>query len=266
MLPFSYIITNIIMKRTEILKRCSSLGYGMLDKAKIAVSYLYLRLKDSFFLPPISLSICFSFHGRKQRLSISSISDYWAIKDIFLDGEYDLKREIHPTIIVDLGANIGISAIYFALKYPHAQVFAFEPHPQTFARLKENVKDVASIHPHKYAISDAKGHVSFSAAKHSTHASLFGSSKDFVDVESIRPDDLFGLLNIEKIDILKFDIEGAERFLLEDFSRFGHVRNYVGEMHYDIHPVRYESSQEKIQYIQIRRAFYRAREAIDPYA
>ncbi len=89
-------------------------------------------------------------HGRIIALAIESVIEFYVLRNIFSLGSYDLTRlagwpDIKDAyeqivasgkipLIVDCGANIGFSAIYFALQFPAARIAAIEPQPQNFER------------------------------------------------------------------------------------------------------------------------------------
>src|ERR1700747_2328431 len=50
--------------------------------------------------------------------------------------EYYVPPGLRPKIILDVGSNIGASIIYFHQHFPGANIFGFEPHPDTFRILK----------------------------------------------------------------------------------------------------------------------------------
>jgi len=94
--------------------------------------------------------------GRRDVFFRKGTSDEHVIWSIFERSDYDLARlrrfpEIldlverrhrqgqHP-LIVDAGANIGMSAVYFALTYPTARIVALEPEPGNFALLERNTR------------------------------------------------------------------------------------------------------------------------------
>src|SRR5512139_2849374 len=62
------------------------------------------------------------------------------VHEVFVNGAYAFEPPTCRPRIVDCGANIGMSVIFFKSLYPDAEVLAFEPDPRTFARLKENVE------------------------------------------------------------------------------------------------------------------------------
>ncbi len=66
--------------------------------------------------------------------------------------EYDHIDLSEPGVIIDAGANIGTSSIFFARKYPGARIFAIEPETSNFTLLKKNTRKYRNIVPIKAAI------------------------------------------------------------------------------------------------------------------
>ena len=68
--------------------------------------------------------------------------DVWIVKETYLDRFYE--RYGTPIgdgwTVVDIGAGIGDYAIYAALGHPQNTVYAFEPFPESFALLQENLQ------------------------------------------------------------------------------------------------------------------------------
>jgi FkbM family methyltransferase len=50
-------------------------------------------------------------------------------------------------VVVDCGANIGITSLFLAARYPRAKILSIEPHPGNFALLKANVETVPRLLP-----------------------------------------------------------------------------------------------------------------------
>ena len=63
---------------------------------------------------------------------------YGSIHEAFEFGEYSFV-DVEDRIVVDIGANVGDSSIYFALKGAK-KVIAIEPHPKAFEELVSNTK------------------------------------------------------------------------------------------------------------------------------
>lgn len=68
--------------------------------------------------------------------------DYWLFIENLLDDTYDLKslRHLSFNTIVDIGANIGLFTIATKNYWPKAKKYLFEPNPNSFRLLVENLK------------------------------------------------------------------------------------------------------------------------------
>jgi hypothetical protein len=84
------------------------------------------------------------------------------------DSEYWLPPHFKPRSILDLGANIGIASIDFALRYPQASIIAIEPVAANFQLLQKNISGFQNIR----ALNVAVG-------KHEERAALRAPGKNF---------------------------------------------------------------------------------------
>jgi FkbM family methyltransferase len=135
--------------------------------------------------------------------------------------EYNHIRLSAPKTIVDAGANIGTSSIFFATKYPGARIFAIEPEAGNFELLKENTKNYSNIVPIRAAIwgSDCTrtiqnrftGHWGYTVSETTNRIEPTGQEINCVTMNSLRKE-----YGIESIDLLKMDIEGGEKDVLEN--------------------------------------------------
>jgi FkbM family methyltransferase len=159
-------------------------------------------------------------------------SDLAILKKIFVDNEYDFDLPYSPEIIFDLGSNVGLSVIYFRLKYPNAKIYAFEPDPETFKKLRKNIKQFNNIFIFNLAISDKNGKEKFYIyPNQSMSSSLLQRlpNQPFVEVETKTLDSILDELSINKVDLLKFDIEGAEYGVFKKFKNLDKINNIIGE-------------------------------------
>ena len=167
-------------------------------------SYLWLRLSSFGKFNTIGL-LKHKFYLRR------GTSDREVFEQIFIDRQYEFKLGFVPKMIIDCGANIGLSAIYFANKFPDAKIIAIEAELSNFEMLKMNCShypNIICLHNavwHKeetLTIEDpGKGHFSFKTTNTRT-----GHQK----VETVTLQSLMTRYNIDSIDLLKIDIEGAE--------------------------------------------------------
>ena len=83
------------------------------------------------------------------KLKARGIMDIWSIKETFLDRFYERfgVRIEDGWTIVDIGGGIGDYTLFAAAAAPHGKVFAFEPFPESFALLQENLaaNDAANV-------------------------------------------------------------------------------------------------------------------------
>ena len=56
--------------------------------------------------------------------------------------------------ILDVGANVGAAALYFALNYPHARVLAYEPAPSSYALLVRNTRGLPRVEAFNFGLAD----------------------------------------------------------------------------------------------------------------
>jgi FkbM family methyltransferase len=141
-------------------------------------------------------------------------SDFAVYKQIFIRGDYNFKLPNEPKVIVDLGANIGLFTLIMKSRFPKAKIFAVEPDQQNYEILVRNVaaeSDLKTICAGVWNI-DTRLSISdkFELGKWAMvveEDSLKGEICA-ISMETIIRDN-----NIDFIDILKIDIETAEKIL-----------------------------------------------------
>lgn len=135
------------------------------------------------------------------------------LQEIFIDQIY--KQPLPPkALILDCGANIGLSVLWFKQQDSTARIIAFEPDPTNFQLLEQNIaaNKLDNVTCHHAAVWKEDTERAFSSA--AGMASGFASqiSKDTIAVSCLR---LKSFLH-QPIDFLKIDIEGAEWEVLND--------------------------------------------------
>lgn len=138
------------------------------------------------------------------------------LKEIYLDGcyEFDLGSNKSPYII-DCGANIGLSVLYFKKMYPDAKIMAIEADPVIFDVLKRNVTNagLTDVELINAAVWDSAEQLSFrTEGGASGRIAMVGDEHKMTSIRGVR---LRDLLN-KKVDLLKIDIEGAESRVIKD--------------------------------------------------
>jgi FkbM family methyltransferase len=117
-------------------------------------------------------------------------------------------------VVVDIGANVGIVAIFAALRTKNT-VHAFEPSPENFEFLKKNVEanGLRNIEVYNFAVSDKTQKLTRLYLDKSYGNSLLTEdcpTDEYVDVPSISLPDLVDRISVPEIGFLKMDCEGSE--------------------------------------------------------
>lgn len=179
-------------------------------------------------------TVSIHLNGRYANIQVSSFGDYTTLEEIFLDRVYELPKGFEPRTIVDLGSNIGIGVAYFALSYPQAHIWAFEPDPNNWQRLRINAVNLDQVQIFNVAAASDSGTALFTADNHrGTSSGLFGEDKSqSIQVETCSLDHILDKIDRPQIDLVKFDIEGSEYEVFESFTGWDRVYAFSGELHH----------------------------------
>ena len=232
-------IFSFVSKLKNYLKKVlsfSRLGDGLMGRSIFIFYYFFLSFKRIVGLKRSFKNykkLKLRFLGKSFPFYIKRQIDFSVLKEIFITKEYDINLSSRPKIIVDIGSNIGASVIYFRIKYPEAKIFAFEPDPYNFEQLKMNTRAFDNIFLFQKVISSKGGQIKFYASKdYHLSSSIFlrsGVSQQEIEVESITLDDL--IKDEGCIDLLKFDVEGAEYEIFKNCSCLDKIKYLIGEVH-----------------------------------
>lgn len=201
----------------------------------LLIQLWYFTVTRKWILKGKEMAFNFSYQGRNFQFSISSSVDLAALYEVFVLEEYhwDLKKV--PEVIIDLGAHIGDTALYYHILYPSAKIFAFEPAPASFKKLVKNTSSIKEIVPVQAALGKSDGMAQLNIVPSSLGNSLKmrDNSESSVTVPVYSLSSLNKVCDIHSADLIKFDIEGGEEnflgFQLSDLSLA-----YIGEVHLDL--------------------------------
>ncbi len=143
-------------------------------------------------------------------------SDIDVFNQVLVNLEYNINEEINPKIIIDAGANIGLTSLFFSNKYPGAKIIAIEPEKDNFKFLVKNCSTLKNIIPINKAVWSDNNPVHFKKSQSKDSHFISNEDNDADLVETITIPDILSNYRIDRIDILKLDIEGAEK---EIFSK-----------------------------------------------
>lgn len=118
---------------------------------------------------------------------------------------------------VDVGANIGLMSIFVASRFPEAVIHAFEAHPETMDILKQNlsINQLSWVYPNAFALGNEEGEfmIYTDHGKNRGGASLI--SPDVLTEGFEIPVRRLDNLNLNKIEMIKLDVEGYELEVLK---------------------------------------------------
>lgn len=191
--------------------------FGVLGTAKLVASRR--RLKQ--FLPAWTNTISvrgypFPFHFRH------GTTDKYVIAEVLLREQYAQVLGLSPVrSIVDAGANIGTASVFLLNAFPEATLVALEPDPGNFDMLSRNLSYYkgraavlrTALWHQQEALTLDRGHYRDGGEWSIQVQSAMAGAEP---VEATTMGALMSDFQLESIDLLKIDIEGAERHLFED--------------------------------------------------
>lgn len=163
-------------------------------------------------------------------------------------------------VIIDIGAHIGTVSMLFALKFPHAKIYSYEPHPHNYRLLKENIaiNNMMNVKAFKNAVSDKKQKVTlYFREKYTAGCSLdpllqgCTDNVNRADVETMRLDDVFKDNKIKVCDLLKIDAEGVDYLILSGASEktLRNIKHIHAEFHNKVEKDEMEKLLKKYDFI-----------------
>lgn len=172
--------------------------------------------------PPASAKTQFKASFGFNMASIQGITTPFAFRpedmpilvSIFKKKEYLLPiKKFQPKLILDCGGNVGCAAVYFANEYPNAQIYSVEPEKNNFKLLTFNTNFYDNVHPIRSALWDKETFIrvedkGFGVAGYMTSETKNNDSNALMTTTVSK---LLAESGFKEIDLLKVDIEGAEK-------------------------------------------------------
>ena len=160
--------------------------------------------------------------------------DLESAKQVFIQEMFEpLSNFKDVKLIVDLGAYIGLVSYYFATKYPDALVIAFEPDHESYERACVNCSEnpnSSNITIYNLALWPRPARLSLIRCERTWATSATEATGKW-QVTGITMNQVVAVCD-QTIDILKIDIEGAQKYLFaENVEWLNSVRNLCIELH-----------------------------------
>ena len=164
-----------------------------------------------------------------------NLFDFYTYEEVILKKSYDLSLRVPPKTILDGGGNIGLTAAFFATKYPGAAVATLEPEGDNFELLKKNTSAYKNIYPIRAGVWPRTAQL----VVKDTGLGNNGFTVEETDVASPQAVPALSIaavmrqMNWSSIDLLKLDVEGSEKDIFasghEDWLPY--VKTAVVEIH-----------------------------------
>ncbi len=168
-------------------------------------------------------------------LTVPHPHDVRTVNEVFCRHDYGAwSRADAPRVVVDVGANIGVSAVYFLTRRPDAVVHCWEPVEHNLEVLRANTAAFADrCHIHEAALAPTAGTADFlvepvgrysGLADHLTASPVHRTVRVRCDAVA---DALRAVVREEgRIDLLKIDTEGSEESLVAAIP--ADLREHIG--------------------------------------
>lgn len=196
------------------LSSIPTLLVGIRNWPVMLASFLHLLLQEPFII---------ELRSSGNRYKVRTPMDIWIIKETCIDRDYE-KASVplqDGWTILDIGAGLGDFSIYAARNYPHSVVYAYEPSPESYRLLQDNLalNRVTNVRPFPYAVSGKRDGLLLldtrrEAVQHRTATESHEEETALMQVPSKSLDQIFEELHVAECDFLKIDCEGAEYDIL----------------------------------------------------
>ena len=159
--------------------------------------------------------------GLKIKIRVNS-TDLMALTHVWMIQEYsgDDFPISNDDVIIDVGAHIGLFALFASQFCKNGKIFCYEPIKENYKILIENIEmnQIQNIFPNNLAVTKETSRVKIFLNDDQSGHSMFIQNKNFVEVDSKSLSDIFIDNGIKECDFLKLDCEGAEYEIVESIS------------------------------------------------
>jgi FkbM family methyltransferase len=146
--------------------------------------------------------------------------DKVAVYEVWDQKEYETEDFIigPDDVVIDIGAHIGAFSVWAARQATSGQVYAFEPNNENHSLLEENktLNGLTNLQTFNLAVSDHDGEATLFNSGHSSvsHSFFETDAQNKTTVRTISLADILRVNQIDKVNYLKIDAEGAEYLII----------------------------------------------------
>jgi FkbM family methyltransferase len=202
--------------------------------------------------------------------------DLHAIREIWFGEGYRLPPQysdscFYNQTLVDLGANIGMTALWLARRYSFSRVIAVEPVAENLRLVEKNLRgNGIEVHGLEAAATARDGSVLFSDSSSSTNGLVLSAIDGAIAGRKVRAAGMSTILATlppaAPLPLLKIDIEGGEADLLGNGAPLDwleRAQNLIIEVHptrVDYHQLQKTLEEHGLKRVRTERAHPRGEE------
>ncbi|WP_026734485.1 FkbM family methyltransferase [Fischerella sp. PCC 9605] len=166
--------------------------------------------------------------------------DIQSIREVWLDDAYRLPFSLKPGLVVDLGANIGLTSLWLHQQYGCDKIIAIEPNPSNAQLVRKNlINNKINATVIEAAIGPTDGVVTFESSQDSNMGRVAVNGEQATTGEQVKMISMTTLLaelpHDQEVDLVKLDIEGGEQQLLSgNLSWLKRVKAIIAEFHPEV--------------------------------
>jgi len=211
------------MSRLARLSRSFAQRWSLMLRLRRAVpTWQAIRVVSRTTGNRAELGLTLSSTGRRATVRANT-SDLACLEQVFINEEYRLPVEanpafaVRPRFIIDAGANIGMATLYFTNAFPEAMITAIEPEASNFALLQANCHGLGRVRLKHAALWPCAAALRLDNPSGGQWSFVVTPADEATTtVPAITIPGLLAESGLDRIDLLKLDIEGAERELFND--------------------------------------------------
>jgi FkbM family methyltransferase len=209
-------IDEMYSVHTQLFEYMGQLGADGISKIEISPSSVVMSMKSFSGNGEIKLN-CVTNDKRTTVLEVLNFGKYEEddASMLFSMTEKDFT-------VLDIGANIGWYSLNFSKILTAGEVYSFEPIPDTYSNLQSNIllNKAANIKSFNLALSNVNGETEFFYNPDELGAASARNIKDLNDIKKVKCktqtiDSFVTEKKINKLDLIKCDVEGGELFVFE---------------------------------------------------